>query len=339
MLFLYSLAQMIFVDDRIALICGVTQLCFLPLIYQNVQALRDIWMYYGTLILLWGLVAYLWNRGSLWHVFGASVAAGICQYIRPPIFFSFIGCSFVLFLYAIMQPSVRIKIGKILMIMWIANMSVFWVPFIMYNKKAYGRAFVSPGNQGLLEGMGEFSNKWGYKLSDAWVSQFISKKYNVRYGTPEFDDRAREEFLKAFKEDPGHFFRSVLQRIPLLLFPGLPINNYSNVIDPVQYSSLWEKVITKASYFFSSWTAFFEFLFRQIGVRLFILLGYAGLVLILSRRHFLASALLFAGGIMPSYVTISSHIEYRFLTPSYGLFVFFVGYAVYEFFRRKGYLL
>jgi len=198
----------------------------------------------------------------------------------------------------------------------------------VHNKSNYNRFFVGPAGQDLLESLGEFENPWGFKLSDQWVDEHVSKKYNEVYGTQEFDDKAKEEFWLAFYEQPSFYFKSFFKRIPGIIVPSLPWTYYQQ--SPYQGLNIFSQKLKHA---LSSPALFFDFLARHIYIRLFLLLGYLGMVLALFRRRYFAVALLSAV-IVAGLGKLPSHIEYRYLIPYYWAFVFFVGYLVYELQRK-----
>ncbi len=334
MFFLYSLSFMLFQSTFIALLCGLSQLFFLPLFYLNVQVMRDIWAYYGVILLLWLVVGFLQSFVALRGLLFGSFCFALIQFVRPTIAASLVGVSGILFLYAFFDQSQLKKIIGLLGGLWFMNILGFWLPFMVHNKIAYNRYFVMASGQGLLQGLGEYPNKWGAKLGDGWVGKHITEKYGLIYGTPEFDDKAKEEFVRFYKQDPWHFWKSVLQRIPLIFLPGLPWNNISNVVDYRIYSSLWDKVYTKLAKSFDSFTSFFDFLTRQIFIRIFLLGGYLGMLLMLFNRKYLWLMLILAAGIIPSYSIIQSHVEYRYVTPFYGVFALCVGYFLSEVLKK-----
>jgi hypothetical protein len=57
--------------------------------------------------------------------------------------------------------------------MWLISLLFFWLPFSYYNYTTYGRYMVSPAGQSLLEGLGELPNRWGHRLNDEYVNEFI----------------------------------------------------------------------------------------------------------------------------------------------------------------------
>jgi preprotein translocase subunit SecG len=337
MFLLYSIAFMLFGSMRIALWCGIAQLCFLPIFYQNAQVMRDIWAYYAIAVLLWSVATMLYTRSNYWVLAVGAIVFSLMQHMRPTVSTSLGLISLCLVFSVLFDRTMLKKITAILAILWVVNGLVFWLPFVSYNKVAYNHWIVMPSGQWLVEGLGEYPNRWDFKLSDCWLGEYIEKKYDVHYGTAEFDDKAKEEFWTAYHDNPWYFYKNVISRVPQMILPGLSWNNYTNLSKSHTYHSFWEKVKIKLAAPFSSWAAFIDFLTRQIYLCIFLLLGYAGMLLALLRRRYLALMLILAAGIIPAYACILSHIEYRYVTPFYGVFSLFVGYFfVYAYDRYIG---
>ena len=328
MFLFYSLAFMIFGNERTALLCSIAHLCFLPLFYLNVQACRDIWAYYGVLLMIWALVSYLFFNKSYGTLFMSAVAFALIQHIRPTILLPLCMAGVVIGGAGVFKKVSFLRVFKAFITFGMMNVLIFWLPFMAHNKMAYNRYFVMGSGQGLLEGLGEYPNKWGFQLNDGWVGEYIYAKYGITYGTQECDDVAKQEFLKAYYEDPGHFYRSIARRLPLVILPGLPWNNICNVPEDTMYDSLWAKVKVKIAICFSSARGLFDFLTRHIYIRLYLLLGYFGLALMLWSKKYIWVALIVVAVILPSWSCIQSHIEYRYLIPYYAFYSLFVGYGV-----------
>jgi hypothetical protein len=314
LLLYYQTCLLLFGDSFTAFLCSVVQLFFFPLLWLNVQPVRDIWAYYGSVILLYGIVQFLFSfkQPKSWIIIALCGALfSICQYIRPSAFLVLITLSAVSFLYAMYTKQTK-KIICMLIIIWFMNILFFWLPFAAYNMRAYNRFFVGPVGQDLLEGLGEFENPWNYHLCDRWLASYIGEKYHVKYGTPEFDDAAKQEFDAAFKENPLFYIRAIVKRIPRIILPALPWIYDTN--------DSWKLVLSK-------WY-----------MRLFLIFGYiACLYALLQKRFFvlaLTVAILLAGlGKLPS------HIEYRYLIPFYWVFSLPIGLLLIRFVKFFSYFV
>lgn len=323
LLLLYKAVALLFDDRKIAFYSCLSVLFFFPLVAYNVQAVRDIWAFYGLVFLLYGVVQFLSGQKSFLKLVACCSAFAVCQFIRPSVFLAVLTFSAVLLLYALFAKKVRTTVLTLLGTLYVTNLLFFWIPFTCYNQHAYGRNFVGPVGQDLVEGLGEFENQWNYQLSDAWIGEYIGKKYNVVYGTPEFDDAAQQEFDQAYAQNPWFYWQSIIKRIPQVIVPGLPWIFYKDSPYP-DGASFMQKL--KLS--FTSWPLFIDFMLRQVYVRLFLLLGYLGMFIALRKKRYLAVALLFFGVICAGFGKLPSHIEYRYLIPFYWPFAILAGYVL-----------
>jgi hypothetical protein len=323
-LFLYKLALLLFNNKNVALLSCIAQLFFFPLIFLNVHPLRDIWAYYGIVMMLYGLLSVSREKPVTLMTFFWAFLVALCQWLRPTIFFTLIAVAIPLWLWK--QESM-----KAWLVFFVMNIILFWLPFIMYNNIAYDRAFVSPAGQDLFEGLGEFVNPWKIKMDDGWAANLIQNTYDVRYGTPEFQDKAHELFLQAITEHPWVYVGQILRRIPTLFFFNATWSYEGE--DLIRARSikgigflLW--LITKAIGFI---LARFQY------VRFYLLLGWIGAFLLLKQRQYLTVSLL----ILIAFSCASklpSHLEPRYLVPHYALFSLFVGYTINQaYFRIKRY--
>ncbi len=221
------------------------------------------------------------------------------------------------------------KTCTIIATLWIVNILIFWLPFMYYNKAHYGRYFVSPAGQDLLEGLGEFTNPWGHQLSDEYVAQLIENKYGSKYGTPQFDDDAKKEFLRAYHEQPQIFCLNMIKRLPMLVLPALPWMFHAQSSYAVCMSAK-EKLIHTITHP-SLW---FDFFARHVYVRMYVLLGYLGLGVLLWRRKY-GVVIMIGAVLMASMAKLPSHIEYRYLTPYYWVLCFAIGYVFKEVRKTK----
>ncbi len=209
----------------------------------------------------------------------------------------------------------------------LTNFLFFWVPFWAHNKIFYDRYVVGPAGQDLLEGLGEFENKWGFKLDDVWFGAYIRSKYGLRDGTPAFDDAAKKEFWKAYWQDPFFYWTCIAKRSSMLILP--PLYAIYMKDSPFRGDGSYFEKIKRA---FSSRALLWDFFVRHVYVRLFLLLGYLGAILLLVRRKYFALAIILsiiAGG----FGKLPSHIEYRYLIPFYWIFALLVGFAIAEIYR------
>lgn len=340
MFLFYYIAFMLFKSKRAALFSGIALLSFFPLFYLNAQVFRDIWPFYAAIILLFITIKFLFDGHSWSILISGSMAFALMQWMRSTIFLMIITTSILLFLYAICSKKLKIKrVLQFTLTVLIANVFFYWLPFMTYNKIAYNRYLVGPAGINLIQGLGEFPNKWGYKLSDGWYADYTEKhfgkeakklKLTENEKTSFYDDKMRTVFWKSIKEDPLFYLSCIAKRIPRLLFPGLPWFNYQDkkeiylmYVTGTPVKELIKTVLREP-------IIAIDFAARHIYIGLFLLFAYLGILLALIRKQYLALLLLFGGIICAGYSVIFAHIDHRYLIPFYGIFAFFVGYFFHE---------
>jgi hypothetical protein len=316
----YKLAFMFFNCRKIALLCSIAHIFFLPLLAYAVMPVRDIWAYYGFLVFAYMLCAALYDTVS-----NKSLVVGVlffvgCVWIRPTLFFTLVLCS--LFACYAARVNNRKRVRDVLMCFWAATLLLFWLPHAWYNYTHYHRFFVGPAGQSMLEGLGEIENPWGHRLNDEYVATFIEEKYGLAYGTPEFDEAAMREFRMHVQENPWHFLKTLILRVPDAILPGLQWIFYTT--SPYAHcSSIKQKLIFACS----SFRRVLLFLLRQVYMRVYILLAWFGMMVLWRRKKYTIFWFVVAG-ICSGLTTFPSHIEYRYLVPFYWVFSLPFGFVV-----------
>ncbi len=327
MLFYYQVAYLLFGSAQIAFMCGLMQLLFFPLMSYNVMPVRDIWAYYGLLMLCYAVLSYVHRHISQLYMSLCMIFFAGCLWIRPTLASAAIMMTLFLIGYALNKTAVRKQCIQLVAALWLITGLLFWLPFMYFNTKQYDRLLVSPAGQSLLEGLGELPNKWGHKLNDEYVNEFISRKYGHTYGTAEFDEAAMHEFKQCVKEDPWHYIKTLIYRLPDILLPGLQWIFYEQ--SPYAHC---QGTIHKLSYAFSSLPNIIDFFLRHIWMRLYLLFGYVGLYFMLRTQRYMASAFILTC-IISGWSTYPSHIEYRYIVPFYWVFSCCVGYGIFTFIK------
>ena len=341
LLFFYQIAFMLFGTRQTALFSCIALLLFFPAIFLNVQVCRDIWPFYSSVILIYAICKYLHSKSDYITPTIAESLVGLMQFMRPHSFTLILTTCTVLVGYIFfskVSPSTKaspstyerfIKITKLIFIIFATNILFFWVPFMAYNKIAYNRYVVSASGIALIHGLGEFDNPWGYKLDDAWYTEFMEKNYPDL--TPlEQEEKTKELFYKAVKENPWYYIRSVLRRIPRFIAPGLPSFNYQDKAEIYHMYMTGTPISKLIKIVTRSPMILFDFVARHLYIGLFLFLAYLGLLLALFKRRFFAFFLLFFGVIATGYSIILIHPDHRYIIPYYTFFAMFVGYLFSE---------
>jgi hypothetical protein len=285
--------------------------------------MRDIWPYYSAVILCYSILYYLRDKSLKIPIIGGIFIA-LFQFMRPPTFMLILTSSFFLILYAIFSKKF-LPVIKLLLTIAITNILFFWLPFMTYNKIAYDRYIVGPTGINLIQGLGEFPNKWGYKLSDGWFANYMNTNHK-NLNNIERDDKARELFFKAIKEDPQYYLSCLFRRIPRLILPGLPSFNYQDTKEIYLLYVTGTPVKELVNMVVREPIILIDFIARHIYIGLFLFFAYLGMLLALIRRRFFELFFIYIGVISASYTVIFAHTDHRYLIPYYAFFAIFVGY-------------
>lgn len=343
MFLFYQIALLLFKKKIIAFVCSCVHLAFFPIVYQNILSHRDIWYYYGVILLFYGVLSYLYKYIGYKVLVLCAFSFAIAQWMRPTLVNLFVSTGLILLLLSCFYRNVFIRIFSALTIFILVNIAVFWIPWCMYNVKAYDRPFVSHLGMMLLQGLGEYENPWGIPSeSDDDFEQYMIARCNAKIGTPECYDFAKIFFWELVRQHPAVYLKQVLWRCFLMLFPLAPwLPNFWNIV------TVKTTLKDKFMYIITFPPALIDFLIHYVYICLFFLCAYAGMILLLFRQHYFVAALLVFGLILPSWITVLSHIEPRFVVTTYAYTSLFAGYFISEiiiknqyiknFFLRKGY--
>lgn len=318
---IYQIGVMLFATQCMGRGVTIAFLCYLPLIALNVHAVRDVWAAYAIIVLLYGVLAYLKHKTSWIALLSGCMFFAVCQWIRPSVFLAVITGIIALSVYALCVPTVRKRCMHVILTLLVVNMCLFWIPFMYYNQSMYRRVLVSPAGQDLLEGLGEFDNPWGHQLSDEYVARYVESRYAYRYGTPEFDDAAKQVFLQCYQERPDMFWKNIVRRIPMMILPSLPWLFY-----PVSLYKDHHASMDKLLYMLQHPSLWIDCVLRHVYMRLYIVFGWIGLMLMIWRRKY-TLALIVIAVLVASVAKLPSHIEYRYLTPYYWIFCLSIAYV------------
>ena len=329
MFFVFYIALILFGNTKIAFYCGIAETLFFPIIFQNIQAHRDIWAYYGVILFLYASLKYFFNGLSLKALFIFLSLSGICQFIRPSVFSCFVAITFVFAIYGFFVNKMHKKKATLfLVVSIIANFLFFWVPFARFNLNSYEKIFVGPVGHGLLACLAQYPNKWGYVCSDGKINKIVTEKTSSHI---ELDNKKRSIFFKLIKEEPLYFASVVLRNNLKLLLPNLPWNHYPKKFESLSFK---EKLIKSIS----SFDTFFIVILKSFYTFLFIILGYFGMFFVFLRKKYFVLALLLFGVMIGSRSFL--HLDYRYVIPYYWVLSFFVGFLVFELENvlKKGFL-
>lgn len=319
-------------NKSIALSGTLGLMFFLPFIFFNVQPVKDVYLLYGMMIFFIAIADYFFGDSSGWKVAVWAIFFSWCQWVRSPLFGVLCMMTIALLLFFRLFNHHIKKIVQFLGIFWILNILVFWGPFIAFNKMTYGRYFASCSGQALISGLGEFENKWGFKLSDRWLDDYISAQdisMVGKYGTVEFDDIVKNIGLAAVKEDPFILIKNLMRRIPQILYYPFPV--FSCFLNYNIFSQRPPLIKDRAIAIFKDLGFFKSILFvlSRFYANTVIFLGYVGFILLFKKREY-AFLVLWISLYIGSLGLIISHIELRYIYPVMPLWGVLAGIFCYH---------
>ncbi len=317
---IYAIALLMLNNKNSAFLACLALLAFTPLIFMNVRPLRDIWGFYGLVVLLYCLNRSRHSSLSWPVIMWWALCFVICQWLRPTIFFTLLATGPLIFIYA-----------RSVIKMWIlflaCNLLFFWLPFMLYNKIAYNSVLVSCAGQDLYEGLGEFPNPWKIKMDDDWCNNHMLKEYNIRPGSSNYQQKLSELFWQAVKDRPLTYCLQLLRRsLQLIIFYAM-IHEWEEYEHARKHST--NIVVHK-------WINFMEAMDhvqRKIKFGcIYLMLGWLGLILLwLKKKKF--ETLLIIIVALSGASKFCSHLETRYLVPHYAFFCLAIGYLLYASYR------
>lgn len=313
---------------------------YAPLLHLNSQPHRDVWGFYGITILLWTFVSVIARSRSWWWGIPGGTFFVLCQWFRPTIIVGLLGITLAAVIARFLVERRTWLMGlKILALFWILNGVLFWIPFMFYNKHAYGRFWVMSSGEALIAAFKVSDSPCGrYKLDDERLGEWISSKIGAGYGTLEFDDYLKERFYRMYHKYPFAYWRQVATNFMILIFPTLDWFDPGKLFHPLpKMSGFWkrldlmiERVRCNPWYGLMELTArILARLIRTIGMLIFPL-ACLGLLIALWQGRFQLVLFLFLGGVLPAFGLVTSHIEPRYIIPYYAFYFPFVPLALRE---------
>ena len=328
-LYLYRVLYYLFESYGVAYFACMGVCLFFPLVFTIVQGRKDVAAYVGIILIGYLILDTLYRTKNLYKFTVGGFLFALIQYVRSPLF-AILCLVLVMLLVAYFYEKKNIYVYMIC-ILAVTNIAGYWVPLFTYNKTYYDRYFVGPTGHALLTSLGEYENPWGAKPDDSWCQAFVITHKNPEkpYGTPEFDDEAKQLFWGIFKENPGYYFKCVGKRIKKLLFINLSRMTYRTEIydQCLSFYHKCRRALEDPKKALGDPWILFNFFPRVLYMRLFLLLGYCGMFCLFLQRRY--KILLMLGLILADMpIVILSHIEDRYVIVHYWIFGIFAGYFV-----------
>lgn len=333
MLFIYQIGYYLFETEKLACLSSVSFLFFFPLVFHVGQGIKDIFAYYGIVMVLFVMLRVAFQTKNLKEAIVGGFFIALFQWVRPPVVAVVFTCAGIFVgYYFINKNKLFLYLAGIICL---TNIIFFWIPFFSYNQYYYGRPIVGTLGHELMCGFGEFPNKWNCVPTDTWAGDFTRKRTHLKYGTPEFDDVEKTIFWEMFQDEPWYYLKCVLKRIQKLLFLNFCWFEYDDQL----YQG---KTLFKEKFFLSltNWRIAFDFFPRVFYIRIFWILAYIGMFFAFIRKKYFMLILLIGGVMMPMPLVVLSHIEDRYVLVHFWVLCFFVAYSLDQLyiFYKSGFL-
>ncbi len=317
-----------FYDDRTKALYGTLGiLAFLPLAFISVQPVKDIWSFFATAALVWVIMGSIKNKLQRKHIIATAVFFAVCQWLRPTVFgvlgaLVFLGLPFF---YWYNKNDFK-KIKQIAFWFVCANIFIFWLPWIAYNKSTYNRYFVGPSGLALITSLGERKNPWGFDASEVGFEKAVRERYpHTTYvnGTQEFDDLGKQLFIECFKQNPMIYVINLGYRLKKIVMRNMPL--MASFWHYAQYRS---KIEALKMHIQNGFVETLKFCIYVFYTRSFLLFSYIGLVLFL-KRYSLLLPILVGIAVFGNCGELLSHLEDKYLMQCYGFLGIFFGFFIF----------
>jgi hypothetical protein len=329
MIWLFRMLQLLFEDKSKAFAGALGVVAFLPLVFNNIENIRDIYYFYGFIILLYFFFTFVFTKKKITFLIPGALLFVICFWARPCILSSFVALSGLAIIWAYFNPFYRQKAFQVLTIFWFMNGMLFWVPFGIFNKITYDMFYIFP------QGEASLSSLYGVPFPDGDVMEHTGAKFILRKtgkpmqnGTMEGDAVCLKLYQQLTKKFPLHRFKCMFARFKIMLWYDLPWKK-SDPHSITTETSRWFKLKLALT----SPALFFEFLSR-LYMRILLFLGYLGIVYALIRKEYTLLILMGLGIVFSSGYSWLCHIEERVLAVHswpFGLFAAYFLSCCYEF--------
>ncbi len=325
--FLYEIFFLLFQNAAVAFIGCLLIDFWYHLILMNVTPSRDIWGYYGGVILAYVLLKLFLSKAYSYQkvFFGASFFA-FCQFLRPNIVgqcATLCAAIFVLF-YFYKKDAIKQCLRGIAIVVF-ANILFFWAPFIVFNKLVYDRYFVGPVGHGLLASLGTVENPWSLKCDDEKIIIHVreTQHINEEHGSAALNDAGVQEFLKLLKENPFVYIAAVWNSFQsALFFEAQAVMHffYKCFHDSAFFTSKVQEAwgLGKGLFLLKILEHFSSKVLRN--------LGYIGLIILMFQRRFIPVIYLVGGVFLGMWILMFSHFEERYVIPFSWPFAAFAAY-------------
>ncbi len=338
--FMYGIILLLFQNSIVAFVGSLVIAFWYKLILMNIIPARDIWGYYGGVVLAYVLLkAFFERKYNYKKVFLGAAFFAFCQFLRPNTFGQCITLCVALFLLCYFYKKDHFRYCfKVISLVLLANMLFFWIPFLSFNKIVYDQCFVGPLGHGLLASLGTVDNPWGLKCDDGEIVAHIKKTYSLDGGDMlKMNDAGMHEFLRLVKENPLVYVQALLKTVEKTLFYEIETliqfgyNFFKDIFSFRKYM-IQDQFGQEESCLSQQLNIDLHVgiphlrMLERLSAKLVMVCGYLGLLLLLFRRRVLPVIFLMGGVFAGCWILCLSHFEERYVIPFAWPFAIFAGY-------------
>ncbi|MEW6200536.1 MAG: glycosyltransferase family 39 protein [bacterium] len=210
---LFKLAALLY-GTGVGLLTAFIYATYLPLIRYTVAALRDIWVTFILIPLLYLVIReVVKNRGKISYstYITVGILLGLEYYMRGS------GMLLPVFLSAgIFLATGNLKNSLKSFAVMTLIIVIFMLPWVYRNYRLFGIFMPTRPviGQGLWEGLGMVENPFGAVLNDGTAyERAVAEGFKGNYGTPEYNNFLMKKALGAIKEYPLIYLKAVAFRL------------------------------------------------------------------------------------------------------------------------------
>lgn len=207
-----------YINKRLSMTAGLIYAIFPPLAYSSsVLRLPEGLLSFFILVYLASLIKAVHSKGKyslLWYLI-SGIFLGLGCYLRPDYLLLPVSMAFMIWIY-----SRRFLFSIITMFGIQILVLTILLPWAYRNHEYTGRWIFTSSSVGatLVSGLAEFDNPWGFAAFDEdRHKQAIAQGFESAWA-PEADQYFRALFIHSVKDKPTGFIKSIILRIPMVLF-------------------------------------------------------------------------------------------------------------------------
>lgn len=319
--FLFQVVLLFVKNPLMAWWCSLGVVLFPPLIGTAIVWNREIFQYFGIILFLYCFLLYVKENNKISFLIVGSVVCVLLQWVRPSLFATFCILSLVGLCWPLLETVSWKKIKTFLMIFWIINIFLFWIPFCSFNKLTYGTYFMAPiGEMKLSRLLGpSFPDGFHFPLfGHAHIPAKMMKAGELK--AQNFDDACLEYYYQLKEKYPYQEYKAFMYRLIMILVQDIDwrVPRMVTVNQPMKIKQILQYTLSNPIFLIE---LFFRFIVHFIRI-----IGFLGILLAFSRRQYMLLLFFIIGVMYSSGYILLSHIESRILAVHVWPLAFFAQY-------------